>query len=98
MAVAFISLNFLKDGGVNMSFSPFTNESEVLAIGGISIENRLDRVSIFGDLDITRDKAGLEAVQQLRQLLESVELDLRAQTLPEQIEVEPVIAKSNPFR
>ena len=81
-----------------MSFSPFTNESEVLAIGGISIENRLDRVSIFGDLDITRDKAGLEAVQQLRQLLESVQLYLRAQTLPEKIEIEPVIAKSNPFR
>ncbi len=34
---------------------PFANESDALAIGKLNIENRLDRVSLFGDVDLTRD-------------------------------------------
>jgi hypothetical protein len=37
----------------------FKNESESLSIGDLSIDNRLDRISISGDLDLTLDKRGL---------------------------------------
>ena len=45
---------------------PFANESDVIRIGGLEIENRLDRVSITGGLVITKDQAGLVLAQELR--------------------------------
>ncbi len=80
-----------------MGFTPFANETEVLDIGGLTIENRLDRVSISGDLDITLDKVGLEAVQQFRQLLVLVEQHMQAQQLPDKLDIEQVVMKPNPF-
>jgi len=34
-------------------------------IGGLSIENRVDGISISGDIDLTLDKTGLAPVRQL---------------------------------
>lgn len=87
----------LRDGDADMGFTPFANETEVLDIGGLTIENRLDRVSISGDLDITLDKVGLEAVQQFRQLLVLVEQHMQAQHLPDKLDIEQVVMKPNPF-
>ena len=45
------------------SMDYFQNESEVMIIKGenhdLNIENRLDRVSLYGSVDITHDQAGL---------------------------------------
>jgi len=40
------------------TINPFKNESESLQIGDLTVENRIDRISIFGSIDITRDKEG----------------------------------------
>ena len=52
------------------TISPFANESESLGIGDLTIENRTDRISIYGNIDLTRDKAGLEHARMLKAVLE----------------------------
>jgi len=40
-------------------FKPYANEADVLRIGELEIENRVDRVTLTGDVVLTRDQAGL---------------------------------------
>lgn len=50
------------------TIDPFANESEVLQIGDLTVENRMFQVSIFGSIDITRDKPGLEIARTIQHL------------------------------
>src|SRR4051794_37946089 len=52
------------------TISPFANESESLGIGDLTIENRTDRISIYGNIDLTRDKSGLEHARMLKAVLD----------------------------
>jgi hypothetical protein len=54
------------------TISPFANESESLGIGDLTIENRTDRISIYGNIDLTRDKSGLEHARMLKAVLDRV--------------------------
>ena len=54
------------------TISPFTSESESLGIGDLTIENRTDRISIYGNIDLTRDKAGLEHARMLKAMIDKV--------------------------
>jgi hypothetical protein len=77
----------------------FANESASLAIGGLTIENRTDRVQLYGQLHLTRDKAGLADAKALKAILDGVVEALEGQPdLPEEIPVTnaPRPAK-NPF-
>lgn len=78
-------------------FVPYKNESDVLQIGGLSIENRLDRVTLSGDIDLTADKAGLNDARALQQLLADVVAKLEAQKLPDQLPPPAVTTVANPF-
>ena len=51
------------------TISPFASEAESLGVGDLTIENRADRVSIYGSIDLTRDKAGLEQARMLKAAL-----------------------------
>jgi hypothetical protein len=68
-----------------MTLRPFADEATSLQIGGLTVENRLDRVSLYGSLDITRDRDGLRRAIELRALLESVvaALEHEGPSLPE---------------
>lgn len=79
------------------SINPFQNESETLQIGQLTIENRLDRVSFYGSLDITRDKEGLANARQLMGILGLVVAKLESEDLPDQVTVEPTDSVKNPF-
>ncbi|MGK5015185.1 hypothetical protein [Janthinobacterium sp. HLS12-2] len=46
-------------------FVLYAHASDVRDIGGLSIEIRVDRISISGDIDLTLDKTGLATVRQL---------------------------------
>ena len=71
---------------MNKTISPFANESESLGIGDLTIENRTDRVSIYGSIDLTRDKAGLEHARMLKALLDKVVQVLESEkNLPDKI-------------
>jgi hypothetical protein len=70
-------------------FAPFANEADVLEVGRLMLENRLDRVTISGDVDLTADRQGLEAARLLHQLL--------GQDLPERLPPPDVQTVKNPF-
>ena len=78
-------------------FVPYANESDVLEIGGLSIENRIDRISISGDIDLTLDKPGLALAKQLQKLLADVVAQLEKQELPDQLPPPEVTSVVNPF-
>ena len=79
------------------NFRAFKNEADSVAIGDLTIENRVDRVSIFGSIDITKDKIGLSAALQLKSVLDEVLAELQSADLPEKIEIKAPETVPNPF-
>jgi len=79
-------------------FKPYANESDVIHIGGLEIENRTDRLSLTGDVVLTRDQAGLALAKELKALLDQVVSGLEAeQPLPKKVTLKPVQIVKNPF-
>lgn len=78
-------------------FMPFSDESASLVIGKLNVENRLDKVSLFGDIDLTLDKQGLEYAKALQSLLNRVVAELESRNLPEVLAAAPVVKVKNPF-
>jgi hypothetical protein len=78
---------------------PYQNEADAVEIGDLKIENRLDRVAVYGRIDLTRDKAGLENARALKQLLDGVVRTLEDDpALPEHIAPPKApVMKRNPF-
>ena len=58
------------------SMDYFQNESEVMIFKGenhdLNIENRLDRVSLYGSVDITHDQAGLAQALRLKGVVDGM--------------------------
>ena len=78
-------------------FVPYANESDVLNIGSLAIENRLDRISLSGDIDLTLDQEGLALAKQLQKLLNDVVAELEKRELPRQLPPPEVKTVANPF-
>jgi hypothetical protein len=76
----------------------FQNESETFDIGKLTIENRTDRVTIYGSLDVTRDQAGLKAAKELKATVDAVVAFLEGEKLPEKIAMKAPTEKKNPFK
>ena len=66
---------------------PFANESESIQLGDLTIENRTDRVSIYGSIDLTLDKAGLDHARSLKAILDLTVAELEKANLPDSITV-----------
>jgi hypothetical protein len=79
------------------AFAPYANEAQAMAIGNLTIENRLDRISLHGDLDLTRDQRGLADARQLLALLGAVVASLESQHLPELLPPPVLGSAPNPF-
>ena len=79
------------------SIKPYKNESDCIQIGDITIENRIDRVSIFGNADITRDKEGLAVARELKSVLELILAELERTELPEKVTLKAAKTVKNPF-
>jgi hypothetical protein len=80
------------------AFVPYANEADVLNIGHLTIENRLDRITLSGDVDLTADKPGLALARQLHELLGQVVASLEGQALPDQLPAPDVKTVDNPFQ
>jgi hypothetical protein len=83
-----------------VTITPFADEAASISVGGLTIENRLDRISLYGSLDITRDRQGLEDARRLLALLKSVvrALEGDGDQLPDEGEGEPEATRvPNPF-
>jgi hypothetical protein len=80
------------------AFAPFANEADELEVGRLAIENRLDRVTIAGDVDLTADQQGLAAARLLHELLGEVVRRMEAMPgLPERLPPPAVRKVDNPF-
>lgn len=79
------------------SIDPYENESESIQIDELTIENRLDRVSIYGSIDLTLDKQGLGNAQRLKEILELVCSKLKDSSLPDRITIVAPETVENPF-
>lgn len=81
-----------------LCITPFENEEEVITIQELSIENRLDRVSIHGSVDITKDKQGLEYAFALKRQIDTIVEYLKRQDLSDRVCVENIANMvDNPF-
>lgn len=80
-------------------FIVFQNESDVFEIGGFTVENRLDRISIYGSLDITKDQEGLRKAMLLKPIIDGAiaEMQRKGEYLPEKIGTEQAEEVKNPF-
>jgi len=78
-------------------FTPFANEADVIGIGNLMLENRVDRITISGDVDLTADKPGLEQARRLQALLAAIVTALEARELPDQLPAPEVKTIANPF-
>jgi hypothetical protein len=82
-----------------IDFLPFKNESDAVTLGGLKIENREDRIAIYGSLAITRDRDGLADAKALKELLERIVKELETGgDLPVVVAAaEPPATVRNPF-
>jgi len=78
-------------------FAPFENEADVVHVDNLMLENRVDRISISGDVDLTADQRGLEAARLLHALLGQVVTALEAKDLPDRLPPPPIETIANPF-
>lgn len=78
-------------------FKPFENGNESSAIYDLTLENQLDCVSLYGNLQITKDQAGLKTAKALQQFINEVVIALEKEELPAQIEQKPEQEIENPF-
>ena len=79
------------------AFVPFANEADVVQIGDLMFENRLDRITISGDVDLTMDAAGLAHARRLQEMIKAVVERLEAGPLPDQLPPADVKTVANPF-
>lgn len=79
------------------TFVPYANEADVLQVDNLTIENRLDRITISGDADLTADQQGLAYARRLHEILGAVLAKLEGQDLPERLPPPDVQSVANPF-
>lgn len=63
---------------MTLEFKPYANEADVLRIGDLEVENRIDRGSLTGDLVLTKDRAGLTLAKELQSLIGGIVKALEA--------------------
>ncbi|MCG2607839.1 MULTISPECIES: hypothetical protein [unclassified Acinetobacter] len=79
-------------------FKPFVNGNESHAIHDLTLENQEDCVSIYGNLQLTKDQAGLQAAKALQNYINAVVSALESEPdLPEKIDRQDEQEIENPF-
>ena len=80
------------------AFMAYQNESDSLTIGKeLTVENRLDRISIYGSVELTKDKEGLRYAYELKRIVDSAIEALKGKDLPDHIEIKAIEIVENPF-
>lgn len=79
------------------SFVPYANEADVVEIGNLMIENRLDRITLSGDVDLTLDAVGLAHARRLQEIVNAAVERLEAAPLPDTLPAPEIKTVGNPF-
>lgn len=80
-----------------MDFQPYVDESAVLELGGLTLENHLDHIALYGRINFSKDRQGLADALDLQARLVQIIAALQADELPERISVAPQVVVKNPF-
>ena len=81
------------------SLLPFENETQSINIDELTIENRSDRIELYGALVITRDQVGLQRALEIQTLINATVQSLQAEkNLPQAVEIKPSETIDNPFK
>ena len=80
-----------------MSFKPFFDESSSDEIAGLTMENHVDYVSIYGQGMITKDQQGLVQALALQKHINAIVCMLQDTILPNEIMNKPAVMVDNPF-
>lgn len=68
------------------AFKPYADDAASQTIGGLTLENGRDRVALYGNIDLTRDKPGLAHARALLGVLQQVVRALEAEpALPDAV-------------
>lgn len=79
-------------------FKPFENGTESSAIYDLTLENQTDYVSLYGNLQITKDQDGLKTAKALQAFVNDIVAALEQdKALPEKVERAEVQEIENPF-
>jgi hypothetical protein len=79
-------------------FMAYENEVDSFLIDDLTIENRLDRISIYGSIELTKDRCGLESALKLKRIIDAaIDALKRDKTLPDQIAIKASQSIQNPF-
>lgn len=80
-----------------MTFKPFADEAASQGVAGLTFENHVDRISIYGQAVIMRDQQGLTQILAIQAQLNEIITTLKASDLSVQIENKPITMVDNPF-
>lgn len=76
----------------------FSDDPLSFGVDGVTVENDVDRVALYGSLDITRDQTGLERARKAAAFLADLAATLEAvPNLPGRVEQETPEDADNPF-
>lgn len=78
-------------------FKAFETGTESHSIQDLTLENDLDHINLYGNLQITKDQAGLAAAKALQAYLNDIVHALEQSDLPERIETASTHEIENPF-
>lgn len=78
-------------------FKPFQNGTESHAIHDLTLENDLDCINVYGNLQISKDQVGLQAAKKLQAFINELVAALEQENLPEKIQRQPEQEIENPF-
>ena len=79
----------------------FENESETQSVGDLTLENRIDRITLHGNVDLTLDKQGLAKAKDLQKALKQILAVMQEKEkqgdLPDAITIVEAKTVPNPF-
>ena len=78
-------------------FKPYQHGTESVQIDDLTIENQIDCISVYGNLQITKAQLGLKNATALQDLIDAVVAVLEQENLPIQIERQANQEIDNPF-
>jgi hypothetical protein len=80
-------------------FTPFENDMESVGYEGLTVENGLDAIALYGQIRLTRDREGLRRALWLRDFADAVVARLSAEKdLPDSVDgPKPTGSMKNPF-
>lgn len=79
-------------------FKAFENDTESHAIQDLTLENGLDRINVYGNLQIAKDQQGLAAAKVLQAALNDIVQHLeQCKDLPEHLQLDDGQEIENPF-